>query len=90
MTTKRLVKLSFSFALAAVCIFGYLTLGSTSVDAAASCPSVLCSGTYTVTSASCNYFEPSTGCYFRCKKGTMQSGPFTLYCTANCSWDYPL
>ena len=91
MTMKRFAKLSFSFALAAVCLVGYLALGSQTVDAAVSCPSVMCSGNYTVTSTSCNYFDPSTNCTFRCKQGVKQGpGPFSLYCTTDCNWDYPL
>ena len=93
MTMKRLAKLSFSFALAAACLFGYLALGGQAVDAAVSCPSVLCSGNYTLTSTTCDYFEPSTGCTFRCKKAIVNgsgAGPIALYCTAGCNWDYPL
>ncbi len=91
MTMKRLAKLTFSFALAAACLVGYLALGSQTVDAAVSCPSVMCSGNYTVTSETCYYYDPSTNCTFPCTRGIVSwSGPFTLYCTVGCDWDNPL
>ena len=86
---KNLAKLTFSLALAAVFVLGYLTVGSEPIEATVACPAIMCSGIHTITSTSCNYFEESTGCTFRCHEGIMGFGPSSVTCTTDCLWDFP-